>query len=251
MRAVAALLWLVCEITWARQNCPKDLKEELPFAIPKVLAVEQWTHQKATVQGKPIELAALITSHPTHFQPGCQNLLSASSTDQARHIRIWARNHKDWEEIGKTDDHLVPWDHVGSFDTRMTWNERTLIINEQGYATRLIMEYTTRIRISADTQVAQIVGQDARNLYDEYRISSKEAQIEFDDLEKKNPKISNQSGSDTSINWLTGQASVRCYKFAEVPSSTVHKFDQRLLSLLSNNKSQKKRREVLDSLACK
>jgi hypothetical protein len=251
MRIVLLLIILLGGIAYARTNCPVDLRSELPFKLRSNSGVEQWSKHEFKLAEVNLEAIAIITSASVHFQPACQKQSGAESLDQERHLSIWIRNEIGWKLISESRETLIPWDHVGEFTTALRWNERTLVVEESGYATRLAMKYTTRIRATEDRHIWQVIGQDSAELYNEYRVSTTEAQNDFDQKAGRSTTISPYSGYKNSINWLTGQASVECHNFGEIPKKRLIRFNKDTTMRFGSTSSTKQTEEIHNQMQCR
>jgi hypothetical protein len=251
MRIVLLLLILFSDIASARQNCPFDLKSELPFKLRSNASVEQWSKHEFKLGKTTVEGIALIASDPVHFRPDCQKQSGTESFAQARLLSIWIRDESGWRMMSESGETLVPWDQVGEFTTELRWNERTLVVEESGYANRLAMKYITRIRAAENSQFWQVIGQDSVELYNEYRISATEAQKDFDKKVGRSPTISPYSGYKNSINWLTGQASAECHTFGEIPKKKLIRLNKDTTLRFGSTSSIKQTEEVHSQLQCK
>lgn len=251
MKPCFTVLLLFCEISSARPNCPIDLSSELPLTTASDLAVEQWSMHGFRLNSNSVEVIALIASNPIHFRPMCETQTSNAESNQDRYLSIWVRSNTGWSQVAQSDKTLVPWDQVGEFTTQLRWNKSTLVVEESGYATRLAMRYTTRLRPAKDDHSWQVIGQDSIDLYNEYRISSKEAQNDFDTTSQKLPTASPYSGHTYSVNWLTGQASIECHSFGEVPKTSVMKFNLDTALRFGSGSFDRKAAAIYRRLKCK
>jgi hypothetical protein len=251
MRIVLLLLILFGGVASARQNCPVDLKSELPFTLRSNAAVEKWSKHEFKLAKATIEGIALIASDPIHFRPACLKQSSTESFAQERFLSIWIRDENGWRMISESGETLLSWDHVGEFTTELRWNGRTLVVEESGYATRLAMKYTTRIRATEDRRIWQVIGQDSVELYNEYRLSTTEAQKDFDQKVERSPTISPYSGYKKSINWLTGQASAECHTFGEIPKKRFIRFNKDTTLRFGSTSSTKQTEEIHNQMQCR
>ena len=251
MKPWFAIFLLLCEIAFARPNCPSDLRNELPFATASHLAVERWSRQEFRLNSNNVEVIAFIAGDSNHFRPMCEKQISNAKFNQGRYLSIWLRSNTGWNQVAQSDNTLVAWDQVGEFTTQLRWDRSTLIVEESGHATRLAMEYTTRLRPTKDGHSWQVIGQDSTDLYNEYRISSKEAQDDFDKTAQKHPTSSPFSGHKYSINWLTGKASIECHSFGEVPKARVVKFTLDTPLHFGDKSSDQRAATIYQQLKCK
>lgn len=251
MRFLLAVGLLSCEIATARPNCPIDLRNELPFQTTSRIAVELWSKHRLRLDSSYVEVIAVVAGDPVHFRPACEEQPWLEKSDQTRYLSIWTRSNSGWKMVAKSDTTLVPWDHVGEVTTELKWDELTLLIKEGVRATRLDMEYKTQVRSTKNGNFWQVIGHDSIELYNEYRISSEDARDDFDKKAEKYPTVSPYSGHKRSVNWLTGQASIQCYSFGEVPKTKILKFNLDLSLEFGIKSSDQKAATILKQLQCK